>query len=60
MILSSSSRASVQGAKALHNILNLYENASGQMINKDKIAAMFSLNTSEQNKNQMLIELSIV
>jgi hypothetical protein len=40
----------VLGAKVLHHVLDLYENASRQMINKEKSTAMFSPNTRERIK----------
>lgn len=43
----------------LQQILSLYENASGQMINKDRTAAMFSKNTPTQVKSRFLVELGI-
>lgn len=53
-------KASVQGARKLQHILELYEDASGQMINKEKTTTMFSPKTNEEVKNQMLAELGIV
>ena len=38
-------RAKEEDAQQLQHILNLYEECSGQMINKDKSAIMFSPNT---------------
>jgi hypothetical protein len=52
-------KASVSGSMHLQQILSLYENASGQMINKDKTAAMFSKNTPTQVKSRILAELGI-
>jgi hypothetical protein len=39
-------RARADDAKELRHILEVYEQASGQMINKDKSSIMFSPNTS--------------
>jgi hypothetical protein len=46
-------------AKKLQSILRLYEVASGQMINKDKSAVMFSKGTSNAAKRRFLSTLNI-
>uniref|UniRef100_A0A8I6XYS4 Reverse transcriptase domain-containing protein n=1 Tax=Hordeum vulgare subsp. vulgare TaxID=112509 RepID=A0A8I6XYS4_HORVV len=43
-------RAQQQEATALHNILQLYEACSGQCINTEKSAIMFSPNTQDQDR----------
>jgi hypothetical protein len=53
-------RARADDAKELRHILEVYEQASGQMINKDKSSIMFSPNTSQYRRNQMRANLSIV
>lgn len=52
-------KASVSGAAHLQQILSLYENASGQVINKDKTAVFFSKNTPPPIRAQMMAELGI-
>jgi ribonuclease HI len=52
-------KASNSGARSLQYILNLYEQASGQVINKDKTSIMFSPNTTQQIQQQVLSELGI-
>jgi hypothetical protein len=47
-------KASVSGAHHLQQILSLYESVSGQMINKDKTAAMFSKNAPAHVKEQIM------
>jgi hypothetical protein len=44
-------KATVRGARCLHQVLELYEEVSGQMVNKDKTTIMFSPNTSQQTKD---------
>jgi len=43
----------------LRRILEVYEQASGQVINRDKSSVMFSPNTSEQIRCQVRSNLSI-
>ena len=43
-------RASNSDCEALHNLLLLYEKASGQKINGEKIALFFSKNTPEETR----------
>jgi len=43
----------------LQNILSLYEDCSGQTINKDKSSVMFSRNTKSSEKNQLMAALGI-
>jgi hypothetical protein len=52
-------KASVLEARHLQHILSLYEEASGQMINKDKTVVMYSSNTPTNVKMQIMAELSI-
>jgi hypothetical protein len=52
-------KATKSGAQSLQRILHLYEEVSGQMINKDKMTVMFSPNTTEEIKKQVLTELNI-
>ena len=47
-------KASVLEARHLQYILSLYEEASGQMINKDKTAVMYSSNTPTNVKMQIM------
>ncbi|KAJ1285997.1 hypothetical protein BS78_03G320500 [Paspalum vaginatum] len=53
-------RASADEAHELKRILEVYERASGQIINKDKSSIMFSPNTCQQIKCQLKSRLSIV
>lgn len=46
-------------AQELGKILEIYERASGQVINKDKSSIMFSPNTNQQVRDQMRSILSI-
>jgi len=46
-------------AQQLQSILRLYEECSGQMINKDKSAAMISSNTDDCRKQEVMQELRI-
>lgn len=48
-----------RSAHHLQNILGLYENCSGQTINKDKSSVMFSRNTNERDKSEVLSILNI-
>jgi len=52
-------KATTKGARSLQHILELYEEVSGQMINKDKTSIMFSPNTPQQIRNLILSELGI-
>jgi hypothetical protein len=51
--------AGVSGAQELLHILEVYQRASGQVINKDKSYIMFSPNISQRVKIQMKSNLSI-
>ena len=44
------SQATIQGAERLHDILELYREGSGQLINKEKSAIFFSANNSGEEK----------
>ena len=44
----------------MKHILNVYERASGQVINKDKSYIMFSPNTADNIRWQMIVALSIM
>jgi hypothetical protein len=52
-------KANRESAKSLQNLLQLYEVCSGQTINFDKSSVMFSENTSEDRRRQVLTELHI-
>ena len=52
-------RARADDAKELRKILEIYERASGQVINKDKSSIMFSPNTMPQDRSQMRANLCI-
>jgi hypothetical protein len=52
-------KANQASAKSLQNILQLYEVCSGQTINFDKSSVLFSSNTSESCRRQVLEELHI-
>jgi len=52
-------RARADDAKDLRKILEIYERASGQVINKDKSSIMFSPNTIQQDRSQMRVNLGI-
>ena len=43
----------------MRNIHSLYEDCSGQTINKDKSSIMFSKNTSEEVKSNLMTALEI-
>ena len=47
-------KATTESCRALHGILSLYEQASGQKINKEKIALFFSHNTSPERRSQII------
>ena len=53
-------RAKKEDAHVLKHILEIYERALGQVINKDKSSIMFSPNTTDCIKGEMRKELSIV
>ncbi|WVZ57425.1 hypothetical protein U9M48_007811 [Paspalum notatum var. saurae] len=52
-------KATETGARTLQEILDLYEEVSGQMINRDKTSILFSPNTSEKIQKSFLTELRI-
>jgi hypothetical protein len=52
-------KANEWSANHLQNILSLYEDCSGQTINKDKSLAMFSKNTKNAEKSQVMSVLNI-
>ena len=52
-------RARESDARELRHILEVYERASGQVINRDKSSIMFSPNTSHQVRNSVGSDLSI-
>jgi hypothetical protein len=47
-------KATIESCRALHGILSLYEQASGQKINKEKTALFFSHNTSPERRSQII------
>ena len=47
-------RATIAECLALQHILNLYESASGQMVNGDKTAVFFSHNTNLATRSDIL------
>jgi hypothetical protein len=47
-------KATTKGARSLQHILELYEEVSSQMLNKDKTSIMFSPNTPQQIRNLIL------
>jgi hypothetical protein len=49
-------RAKEGDAQKLQEILHLYEECSGQMINKDKSAIMFSPNTGDADDKEKVIQ----
>lgn len=49
----------IGSAEHLRNILSLYEDCSGQTINKDKSSIMFSKNTPPEIKSRLMGELEI-
>uniref|UniRef100_A0A8R7TWY1 Reverse transcriptase domain-containing protein n=1 Tax=Triticum urartu TaxID=4572 RepID=A0A8R7TWY1_TRIUA len=53
-------KAKQEEAAALHDILELYENYSGQCINTEKSAIMFSPNTDEHTKHQVKAKVQIM
>jgi hypothetical protein len=52
-------KATSESARTLQNILQLYEMCSGQTVNYDKSSIMFSANTSNGKRSQVLQELNI-
>ena len=52
-------RARADDAKDLRKILEVYERASRQVINKDRSSIMFSPNTIQQDRSQMRVNLGI-
>jgi hypothetical protein len=52
-------RAKEGDAQKLQDILNIYEECSGQMINREKSAIMFSPNTSDIDREQVMQALNI-
>jgi hypothetical protein len=46
-------------AQCLQNILSLYEDCSGQIINKEKSSIMFSRNTNDAEKQELMASLDI-
>jgi hypothetical protein len=52
-------KANEWSANHLQNILSLYEDCSGQTINKDKSSVMFSKNTKNAEKSQVMLVLNI-
>ena len=52
-------KASVQSAQHLQNILKLYEDGSGQMINVDKSSIMFSKNTKRRARKETMRKLGL-
>jgi hypothetical protein len=46
-------RATSNECRALHNLLALYANASGQVVNNDKTALFFSCNTSQITRDSI-------
>lgn len=52
-------RARASDAQELKHILQVYEDASGQVINRDKSSILFSPNTNENIRGQVRSNLSI-
>jgi hypothetical protein len=46
-------------AQCLQNILSLYEDCSGQIINKEKSSIMFNRNTKSAEKQELMSSLDI-
>ena len=53
------SQASQGGAGRLMEVLNRYNQGSGQLVNKEKSAAFFSKNCSQDTKTEVCQELDI-
>jgi ribonuclease HI len=51
--------ATASNANCLQHILNMYEDVSGQVINKEKTSIMFSPNTSPHVKDQVLTTFGV-
>jgi hypothetical protein len=51
--------ANVQGVEAVKSILRIYEEGSGQMINREKSSVMFSSNAKRNIKNLLLQRLEL-
>jgi hypothetical protein len=49
--------ANAQGVETIKSILQVYEESSGQMINRDKSSVMFSANARRRTKNFLLRSL---
>ena len=52
-------RANGEDAQQLQSLLQVYEQCSGQKINKDKTAVMFSANVREEDKQEVMNALNI-
>ena len=52
-------KADERSASHLQNILSLYEECSGQTINKEKSSVMFSRNAKSVHKEQVMAALDI-
>jgi hypothetical protein len=52
-------RACKSDAQELKRILHVYEKASGQVINRDKLSVLFSPNTSVDDRDWVRQELNI-
>jgi hypothetical protein len=52
-------KATQESATSLHNMLQLYEDCSGQTVNFDKSSVMFSENTRDGDKENVLHVLNI-
>lgn len=48
-----------ENANCLQHVLQLYEDCSGQMINKDKSSVLFSRNTKNEEKKAFLAALQV-
>jgi hypothetical protein len=51
--------ANIQGVETINYILQVYEEGSGQMINREKSSVMFSSNTRRSTKNLILQALGL-
>ena len=49
----------MQGVETINSILQIYEEGSGQMINKEKSSVMFSANANRSTKNLLLQALEL-
>ena len=52
-------RATVAECEQIKNILNMYEAASGQMVNKSKTTLFFSRNTDDATKEAIKVSLDL-